>query len=402
MTVKKRLILEVVFASVALFLIAVFYQHVVAAKYGQFSDLLGRLQNLRVLRATGNIYVPFTTEAFTYPPTAIGFFYPILAIPSKLLSLVWTVASLFALAAAIRVVLSKFQSHSSLVAWRNALCITVACTIFVTPLSECLYWGQVATFLLLLVTWGEFTASDSQSGVVIGLATAFKLYPGIFLLAYILRRQWRRLLWSAGTICSLSIVTFLTWPQSTTWYFTHVVFGGEESSHFQNSGAVINNGSIVSVFERAPFSFSSISVLYEVLLAGAVVTVAALSSHSLWKKGLRLTPLLALLFGGAIASPVAWDHYFSFIPLLFLVPLEVGRRSGLSYWCISVGLLDSLPWWRLRTLQHSSPILSALGWVSQSELCLSGIALLLVFIYFSRSVKSLENPITAEPSTLVP
>lgn len=66
-----------------------------------FADQWGRVSNLANLRATGDICVPFSKFAFTYPPGAILFFWPIQWIRLGLLIHTWTLFSLAALAVAV-------------------------------------------------------------------------------------------------------------------------------------------------------------------------------------------------------------------------------------------------------------------------------------------------------------
>ena len=67
----------------------------------RFTDLSGRRNNLANLRQTGNIYVPFAFQSFTYPPGAILFFWPITWLPAEHLTLLWTLASMAALPGSI-------------------------------------------------------------------------------------------------------------------------------------------------------------------------------------------------------------------------------------------------------------------------------------------------------------
>ena len=45
--------------------------------------------------------------------------------------------------------------------------------------------------MLLLVVLDVLAVRDRSQGVLVGLAMAFKLYPGIVILFWLWRRQWR-------------------------------------------------------------------------------------------------------------------------------------------------------------------------------------------------------------------
>ena len=168
---NRHLKLQVVIGVFALIFLSWLFAFHIGNHFGQFDDLLGRRANLNNLNRTGNIYVPFKTEAFTYPPTAIAFFYPILLIPKYLLTSIWTLLSLAALCASLNLVLQNLRPQPVLSALRTSLVLTVMSALLAAPVLEGLFWGQVGTFLLLAVVWEEVSESDVRGGVLVGLAT---------------------------------------------------------------------------------------------------------------------------------------------------------------------------------------------------------------------------------------
>ena len=388
---NRHLKLQVVIGVFALIFLSWLFAFHIGNHFGQFDDLLGRRANLNNLNRTGNIYVPFKTEAFTYPPTAIAFFYPILLIPKYLLTSIWTLLSLAALCASLNLVLQNLRPQPVLSALRTSLVLTVMSALLAAPVLEGLFWGQVGTFLLLAVGWEEVSESDVRGGVLVGLATALKIYPGIFILVFILRRQWSRLFWALGTIATLLLSSYVLWPTSTKWYFIHVVMGGEGAVHFQNSHAATNNGSFVAVLERFPFNFASISTIVQIIISVAVIALSLLGGHRLWQRGMKLSSLLVMMMGSVLASPIAWDHYFVFVPLLLLVPSEVGVRSWFGRWFICVAALDVIPWWRMRVPSNPNFINTAIGFIAQSELCFTSFSLIIAAIAFGSTESFCEG-----------
>ena len=379
---NRHLKLQVVIGVFALIFLSWLFAFHIGNHFGQFDDLLGRRANLNNLNRTGNIYVPFKTEAFTYPPTAIAFFYPILLIPKYLLTSIWTLLSLAALCASLNLVLQNLRPQPVLSALRTSLVLTVMSALLAAPVLEGLFWGQVGTFLLLAVVWEEVSESDVRGGVLVGLATALKIYPGIFILVFIIRRQWSRLFWALGTITTLLLSSYVLWPTSTKWYFVHVVMGGEGAVHFQNSHAAANNGSFVAVLERFPFNVASISAIVQITISVSVIALSLLGGHRLWQRGMKLSSLLVMMMGSVLDSPIAWDHYFVFVPLLLLVPFEVGFRTWFGRWFICVAALDVIPWWRMRVPSNPNFINTTVGFIAQSELCLTSFTLIIISIIF--------------------
>ena len=88
------------------------------------------------------------------------------------------------------------------------------------------------------------------------------------------------------------------------------------------------------------------------------------------------------MMGSVLASPIAWDHYFVFVPLLLLVPFEVGFRTWFGRWFICVAALDVIPWWRMRVPSNPNFINTTVGFIAQSELCLTSFTLIIISIIF--------------------
>jgi hypothetical protein len=173
-----------------------------------FKDILGRIVNLTNLRQTGNIYVPFGYQAFTYPPGAILFFWPILWVPVQHLTLVWTFVTLVALAASFYVSLVYMtKAPRLLLAGLSCWAAVFAAAVF-PELSECLMWGQTATILLLVVLLDQLIIRGPTQGVLIGLATAVKIYPGLFIVVWLMRRQWRPALTALATTATVTGVAY--------------------------------------------------------------------------------------------------------------------------------------------------------------------------------------------------
>jgi alpha-1,2-mannosyltransferase len=334
-----------------------------------FRDLLGRLANLNNLRATGNIYVPFGVQAFTYPPGAIFFFWPLLWLPSQHVILVWTTVSVAALAATIGVTVHFMFRPSRAVTVAVATWATVASISLVQPVTECLLWGQLGLVLTLFVVLDELAVRGPERGVLIGVATAVKIYPGIFIVAMLLRRQWRPAITASATTALLTGAAWVYWPASGSSFFRDVLLGGKEWKKLAGGATAFASSSLNAMFMRPPFHVGFLNSS-EVLALDALVVVAALiSAQRAWGQGLRVSPLVVLLIASVVAAPVAWDHYFAFAPLYLLVAWEAGPTSALGWASTSATVVSIFPWFYFR----NGP---ALSWWASTYMCVARNALL--------------------------
>ena len=247
-----------------------------------FGDLVGRVVNLQTLRQTGNIYVPFGAEAFTYPPGAILFFWPIQWVPAQHLTLVWTIGSLVALAGAYYVALDFLtKSPRGLIAGVSLWGAVITAIVF-PEVTECLTWGQTATVLMLLVLLDELVVRGPAKGVMVGVATAVKIYPGLFIIAWLLRRDWRPALTALATTAVMTISACALWPTSARTFIHTIFLGGQEYgklSSFVNADQVL---SIIAFFMRPPFHYGLLSEAENLALCVGVMVLALFAAHRLW------------------------------------------------------------------------------------------------------------------------
>ncbi|HVB71451.1 MAG TPA: glycosyltransferase family 87 protein [Acidimicrobiales bacterium] len=346
-----------------------------------FKDLFGRVANLNDLRRTGNIYVPFGYQAFTYPPGAIFFFWPILWVPIQHLSLVWNFVTLAALAASIYVSLIYLTKVPRLLLAGLACWAAVISAAIFPELIEHLMWGQTATILMLFVLLDMLIIRGPAKGVLIGLAAAIKIYPGLFIIVWLLRRQWRPALTALATTAGVTGLAFAIWPTSGRYFVHHIIFGGQEFQKLAGTANSLKSGSFVAFFQRWPFHYGTISTHEGLLLEAAVMVLALLAAQRLWRAGLDFCAVIVVLIAGAIASPVAWDHYFSFAPLLILVALEARANTALGRTAIVATVVSLVPWVIFRTPSITTSWTTTYAFVARNALLLSTFAVIVVALW---------------------
>jgi alpha-1,2-mannosyltransferase len=355
-----------------------------------FRDLTGRVTNLQTLRRTGNIYVPFGVEAFTYPPGAILMFWPLVWLPASTIPFLWTWLSILCLAVSIAACLHHLTPRH----WTTNFgmgCWFALASIVVLPLEvECLIWGQTATILLLFVVLDSLVVKGRGRGVLVGLATAFKIYPVVFIITWLWRRQFREAITAVVTTAATTSIAWILWPTSFSTFVRVLIVGHKEFGRFANGGAAAYaSSSITSFFMRAPFHVGLLNWAWDGVFSVLVIALGLCASQKLWKMDCEISAMVCVIYASVLGSPVAWDHYFAFAPLLVLVIREVGLQSWLGRACILALANFCIPWLFIHNSLETSTYLAVRDFIARNAILLT--SLIVLTSVFATSRQSLQE-----------
>jgi hypothetical protein len=165
---------------------------------------------------------PYFIELNAHPPPAVLLGIPFAALPFAVAFALWNVLSLFCLAASARL----FTHCLNLpFAWWDLL-PAAALLLLCHPFWHQMMHGQLNLLLLLMLTsaWAaERSGHGRLAGIIVGLATAIKLFPGFLFVYFLIRREWRAV--GAGLIAMTAIaaLTVLMFgPETYRGYFVDV------------------------------------------------------------------------------------------------------------------------------------------------------------------------------------
>ena len=222
---------------------AYYASHITGDAIRNHRDLLGRVANLENLRRTGNIYIPFDTQAFTYPPGAILLLWPLMWIPIHHLAFAWTFGSLLALIGTVFIAQHYVLKQKLMTVSLSACAIGIGSIFLFPSVRDCLGWGQKSIFIMFAVLLDWLIIRGKTQGVLLGLMAALKLYPAIFILVWLLRRQWQAAITALATFTAITMSAVILWPASASSYVSKVLFGGSELKHFLTNRAPISSSS---------------------------------------------------------------------------------------------------------------------------------------------------------------
>ncbi|RKR90824.1 alpha-1,2-mannosyltransferase [Micromonospora pisi] len=331
-------------------------------------------------REGGEIYdwlKPNSKYGFTYPPFAALLMLPLAYLPF-LLSTVLSVA----LTALVSVLLLWWlvDPVARRTGWTRwfALAVAVCLAAAFEPMRETVDFGQVNMLLLVLVAadllWlvrpgyaapGQVVPGHALpgrppvgrrdparyrrwAGVGIGLATAIKLTPGIFIVYLLVTGRWRAAVTASGTAAVATLIAAAVAPDASREFWTTALWDTDRVGEL----AFISNQSLQGVVARLdPADPSALAWLVLVVAALVVWAWRVRSAVAAGDEvaGLALTGVL-----GALVSPVTWVHHLVWlIPALVLVvdhgvAASVGsrrRRGLLAFAIIAYGVLCSRLVW---------------------------------------------------------
>jgi hypothetical protein len=295
----------------------------------------------------GDLYAfiaPDTTLGFTYPPFAALVMLPMVALSTKAAAWVNMIGSLAAMGLVLAALLGPIADRAGWPRW-FAVGLAVPLAAAIEPVRETLGYGQVNLLLFALVmadmvglrwrargragngSWPlRLWHSGAWAGVGIGLASAIKLTPALFILYLVITRQWRAAATAVGTAVAVTTGAFLVAQHESATYFGSVLW------HTERIGAadMTPNQSLAGVLARIYDSIETPGLLWLAfsLLLLAVGLSRAATAHA---EGDELTAFTLVGLTANVISPISWSHHLVFVvPAIIVLGDAALRRRAAS------------------------------------------------------------------------
>lgn len=326
------------------------------------------------------VYAHYTVTSasvlpFTYPPLAALLALPLAFIPFGLVMVLWDVAIYAALVWCLRLVLTPYRYQLRTAGVRFEVAVLPAAFVVATrllPGRQQVHFGQVGVFLMTLVLVDLLTPLTGRwRGVLVGVATAIKLTPGVFIVALWLTGRRRTAGMAAASFALLTGLTALAAPGSSRAYWTDALFASDRLG----DNADPTNQSLRGLVLRTSLTHLSATLVF-IALAALVGAVGLRKASAAWRAGDDLAALTIVGLLSALLSPVAWIHHYVFVFVL-LALLMRDRRVALAAILAAMWIFD-LPaaGFALRG-QHAIPLVGVWSWLVEGALGLSMVAVVL-------------------------
>ncbi|WP_117209938.1 glycosyltransferase 87 family protein [Allorhizocola rhizosphaerae] len=301
---------------------------------------------------------------FTYPPFAA-----LLLFPFSFLKLGVT-AALFTLGTIVAAGVTTFWIFRALGMERWWL-YAVPLVLVLESMREGISFGQINMLLIILIVYDFLILGAKGSkwtGVGIGLATALKLFPGIFIVYFLVTRQWRAAIVSSATAAAATLLAAAIAPRASWDFWTGALWDTARVGRTDYTG----NQSLLGMLHRLVVPDQPNRVVW-------IVLALAAAGFGLWRAakansaGDRVAAMALTGLVGGLISPITWPHHlYWFVPALACllaarqyVPLAVG-------YLVSVGGAVSLVDWGPKQIPTDTPT----TFILRNVLVLLSIALL--------------------------
>ena len=302
---------------------------------------------------------------FTYPPFAALASVAVGVLSEPVAIVAWTALSLSLLVTMVWLVMGRSLRQPVL------LGLVAGALAWTVPLNETISFGQV-NLVLAMACLLDCTWTDRHRGMLVGVATAIKLTPGLFIAYFALTRQWAAAARAAVTaaVCELLAAAILPGPSRRYWF--HLVFSPSRTG----DPGYYTNQSIFGTLARlhlAPWLW--VLWIPAALGVGALGMWRAARAH---REGQEIAAVALVGLTGVLVSPISWQHHAVWIVLVVGVLAAwatTARRAAATVAVLGIFLVP-LPWLGSRLVADGAAPL--LGGLLENSYVLAFLALLLV------------------------
>ena len=291
-----------------------------------------------------DLYAMRTTTrlSFTYPPVSALLAVPLAFVPLGAAKLAWVAMIYLPLAVAVWFGFRPLLVRAGRYAPAMAAALVCGCA-FLFPIRQEIDLGQIDVFLLGLCLLDCVVPRPRwPRGALIGLATAIKLVPGVFVVYLLITGRRKAAAVAAMCFAAWTAVAFALEPRDSTAYWTSAIF---HTRRLGGNGAA-GNQSLRGMVLRALAPGPGATAVWLTLAASAAVLGFA-AARACWRRGDDMAGVVITGLLAALLSPVAWIHHFCWV--VVAVGLIAGecrswRRIALAaaFFCL---FLTMLPAW---------------------------------------------------------
>lgn len=254
---------------------------------------------------------------FTYPPFAALLLRPFAALDVQQTIVLFTVGTVAAVVVTTWWLAAPLAGALRQPRW-FVTALAVPLVFLIEPIRETITFGQINMLLIVLVLGDLMFAVPGRrwwGGVGIGLATALKLFPGLFIVYLLVTRRWRAAVVASATAAGATLLAAAVAPRASWQFWTEALWSTDRVGRTDYTG----NQSLQGLLSR----LSAPELPHRAVWAVLVLLVTA---FGLWRAaraaragddlgGLVLTGLVA-----ALISPITWPHHvYWFVPAVVVL-----------------------------------------------------------------------------------
>lgn len=317
-SIPLRLVVALALAGLAVSAIAVGIplDHLLGNALGSSGpvDLRVYMHGAAAIRADTTLYGSGFSVAspaglpFTYPPFAAIALVPLSFVGLGLLAWLWEIVSVIALGGCVTVAFRPLLARSEAMLGRRfgrtlALVVITSLALLARPVYDDLSFGQV-DMVLMVACMFACVSQRSRPGraVLVGLAAAIKVVPGIFIVYLVLTRRWRMAGAALAAWAAATGLGFALRPAASVTYYGRLLW---EPGRPGTPTSFLNQSvwGMVERLDLGPWKFPAIALAVSSL--GVIGLARAVRA---WRGGDPVAGVVLVGLVAVLASPISWIH----------------------------------------------------------------------------------------------
>lgn len=267
--------------------------------------------------------LPPGMKGFTYPPFAAALLVPLTWLPER-------PTEILVLLASVGVVVLVTWSTVAPVARRHAVspwfavALAVPVVLALEPIRLTLGEGQLNMFILALVLADvvAWRRGRAWCGVGIGLATACKLTPGLFIVFLALIGRGRAAALATGTALGATLLGFAVDPGASWQYWTSTLWDTSRVGRLGNPW----NQSLLGLLAHVSSPGRPDRLLWALLAVGFAVLGLGRAVR-VYRRGDDLAAVTLAGLTACLVSPISWVHHLYWVVPALVVLADVAAGT---------------------------------------------------------------------------
>jgi alpha-1,2-mannosyltransferase len=264
-------------------------------------------------------------------------------LPWRSVDVVWTLLDLVLLCWVVRISYTRFLDRLGDRRWIAWACLVAVCGL-TAPVLSVFDLGQLGIVLMAFVLADILPRTTRlPRGMLVGLATAIKLLPGVFILYWAITKRWRAVMVASATAVGLWAVTALLRPSVSSTYWLQIAIHPERAGDASD----VFDQSLSGMLHRIGPGTTLPSTAAWAVVAAIVLAVGLRRAREAHVAGDELAAVSIVALAGVLISPISWVHHAVWIVPVTGVLLGDGRgRERWIAWVATMALfVADVPLW---------------------------------------------------------
>lgn len=316
---------------------------------------------------------------FTYPPVAALLLLPTTWCGWRTGYLLLTAVAMLALLRGLGEFLPRSVPRRNLVL-AGAVAAAATTRVVVTHIG----FGQVNLLLMALCLIDLRRRDDARlpRGALVGVATAIKLTPGLFLVYFAITGQWRLLRAGAVSAVAVTLVGAAVYPAMTADFFGHAVWHLTDRVDLDHPVGYWGNNSVTGALAALKGWPSGLTLPVVLAVTGGCLAAA----RRLHRHGREADAWLVVGLAAPVVSTFSWTHHYVYLlPALVRLAPRSRRPVPLVGYAGVVAALHRGPGLGAAWLRSGNPLLVVPGVLLRESLVLLSLAAVLALALRGRA-----------------